>query len=653
MVRLDRHHRGAAPDVNRILLSLIHDGVMAAASLVIALFLRVGLGIAAYDQVQLIENAALFAVIMLVSSRVVGLYRGIWRYASASDLFAIARAATVAILVYTLVGFLLTRLEAVPRSTPVIQWLVLVALLSTPRIAYRLFKDGRLDRLFERDAGQRVPVLLIGAGDGAELFIREIRRDPRANYDAIAIIGLNDTRVGRAIHRVPVLGTIAALTEIVEKLGRSDRRPQRLIVTQDDIPGPILRDLVERAGALGLSIARMPRVTEIKPGIGDELAIRPIAIEDLLGRAQRVLDRPAMARLIAGRRVMVTGAGGTIGSELVRQIAALGPAKLTLLDAAEYQLYLIDLDLAEHFASVPRRAVLADIRDRPRLDEILREERPELVFHAAAYKHVPMVEANPVEGVLTNIVGTRNLAEACRAAGVTAMVMISTDKAVHPTNVMGATKRMAEGICQALDLQGRKEAAATRFITVRFGNVLGSTGSVVPLFRRQLEAGGPLTVTHKDVSRFFMTVREAVELVLQAAAIAGSEHAPGGLEQGGIFVLEMGDSVKIVDLARQMIRLAGLVPDKDIRIEFVGLRPGEKIQEELFHESEPPVPTGADGLLLARPRASDYAVLARALDELEDAARGRDAERCLAGLARLVPEFQSGLGGREGTRAAG
>jgi O-antigen biosynthesis protein WbqV len=359
-----------------------------------------------------------------------------------------------------------------------------------------------------------------------------------------------------------------------------------------------------------------------------------------------------MSRLVAGRRVLVTGAGGTIGAELVRQIAALGPAHLTLFDVAEYQLYLIDLDLAERFPEVPRASLLGDVRDRARLDEVMAGARPELVFHAAAYKHVPMVEANPVEGVLTNVVGTRNLAEACRAAGVAAMVMISTDKAVHPTNVMGATKRLAEGICQALDLLGRREGGATRFITVRFGNVLGSTGSVVPLFQRQLARGGPLTVTHPEVTRYFMTVAEAVELVLQAAALASSDHPPPGIEAGGIFVLEMGEAVRIADLARQMIRLAGFVPDRDVKIEFVGLRPGEKLAEELFHEAEPPVATESDGLLLARPRTTDYAMLARGLKELEEAARDRDSARCQAVLARLVPEFARTLDGEPASRAA-
>jgi len=621
---------------------MLHDGIMAALSVVLALWLRVGGAMDEYDTVTIAEDAGLFMLIVLFFLRIGGLYRGIWRYASVADLSAIVRAVTFSVLVYTLVLFLVSRLEGEPRSTLAIQWFVLIGLLSAPRIAYRLFKDGRLDRVFERDAHLRIPVLLIGAGDGADLFVREMRRDTQAVYEAVGIVGVTDGRVGRTIHRVPVLGTIETIADVLDQMTRSGRKPQRMIVTQDDIPGPQMRDLVEQAATLGVPIARMPRVTELKSGVTDEITLRPIAIEDLLGRAQRVLDRDAMARLIGGRRVLVTGAGGTIGSELVRQIAVLAPAHLTLLDHSEYQLYLADLDLAERLPSLPRTPFLADVRDRTRLEEIFRIVRPELVFHAAAYKHVPMVEANPLEGILTNVIGTRNLAETCQMAGVGAMVMISTDKAVHPANVMGATKRLAEGICQALDIQSRRTAGATRFITVRFGNVLGSTGSVVPLFQRQLQAGGPLTVTDPAVERFFMTVREAVELVLQAATVATSATPPPGLEQGGIFVLEMGDPVKIADLARQMIRLAGLVPDIDIKIAYVGLRPGEKLFEELFHEAEPPVPTDSDGLLLARPRAADYAVLSRALDELEDAVRHRQVDRTLAILERLVPEFQSG-----------
>ncbi|MBN9492548.1 polysaccharide biosynthesis protein [bacterium] len=384
------------------------------------------------------------------------------------------------------------------------------------------------------------------------------------------------------------------------------------------------------------------------------LELKPVAIEDLLNRAQVPLDRDGMARLIQGRRVVVTGAGGTIGSELARQVAAFGPAALMLADNGEYALWQIDLELAESHPAVPRQAMLVDIRDEARVRAVFEVFRPELVFHAAALKHVPMVEANPLEGLMTNVVGTRHVADAARAVGTLAMVLISTDKAVNPTSVMGASKRLAEMYCQALDLAARggggrpAQSGAMRCVTVRFGNVLGSTGSVVPLFQRQLARGGPLTVTHPDMRRYFMTVREAVSLVLQASVLGvGDVTLPSGLD-GGIFVLDMGEPVKIVDLARQMIRLAGLHPDVDVEIRFTGLRPGEKLFEELFHGKEPPVPTGYAGLLMAMPRTADPAIVGRAIDEIASACRNGQSRQALALLSRLIPEFEHNADGSVG-----
>jgi O-antigen biosynthesis protein WbqV len=346
---------------------------------------------------------------------------------------------------------------------------------------------------------------------------------------------------------------------------------------------------------------------------------------------------------VQGRRVLVTGAGGTIGSELARQVAALGPALLVLLDNGEFALWQIDIELADSHPAVPRRTVLADVRDEPRLRLLMEELRPELVFHAAALKHVPMVEANPLEGLLTNAAGTRHVADSARAAGVRAMVLISTDKAVNPSSLMGASKRLAEKYCQGLDIAARGPAGGMRCITVRFGNVLGSTGSVVPLFQRQLARGGPLTVTHPDMRRYFMTVREAVGLVLQASVVGSGDTALR--DDGGIFVLDMGEPVKIVDLARQMIRLAGLRPETDVEIRFTGLRPGEKLFEELFHGREPPTPTGHPGLLMASPRTADPAIVGRAIDEIAAACRGGNARLALALLGRIVPEFQHNADG--------
>ncbi|MGE0723813.1 MAG: UDP-N-acetylglucosamine 4,6-dehydratase family protein, partial [Alphaproteobacteria bacterium] len=335
-------------------------------------------------------------------------------------------------------------------------------------------------------------------------------------------------------------------------------------------------------------------------------------------------------------RVLVTGAGGTIGSELVRQIAAFGPARLALADASEFNLYSIDLEMAERHPDLPRAAILADVRDRVRVEAMVAAEAPQLVFHAAALKHVPMVELNPVEGVLTNAIGTRHVADACRAAGVEAMVLISTDKAVNPANVMGATKRLAESYCQALDLVEHRRNGGTRFVTVRFGNVLGSTGSVVPLFQRQLAQGGPLTVTHPEMTRYFMTVREAVELVLQATTIGLDRESAAG----EIHVLDMGAPVRIVDLARQMIRLAGLRPDLDVAIAFTGLRPGEKLTEELFHDAEALVPTTHPAIRRAAPRTVDAAFLARGIDEIAETARAGRGEATRALLHRLVTDYR-------------
>jgi O-antigen biosynthesis protein WbqV len=484
-------------------------------------------------------------------------------------------------------------------------------------------------------------VLLLGASDGAEVFVREMRRDPAANYRVVGIVGETAARTGRNIHGVDVLGDFGTIPEVIERLSTRGERPQRMIITKDGLDGATVRALLDTAGALGIALSRLPRLTDFKSGAVDKLDIRPIEIDDLLGRPQTVLDRESMRALVAGRHVMVTGAGGTIGSELVRQISDFVPARIALLDNGEYPLYVMDCELSERHPEIPRTTLLADVRDRGRLDEAIDRERPELVFHAAAFKHVPLVEANPNEGVLTNVVGTRNLADACAQAGVRIMVQISTDKAVNPASVMGATKRLAESYCQAFDLVSHDNGAGgrapvTRFITVRFGNVLGSTGSVVPLFHHQLEAGTALTVTDPEATRYFMTVREAVELVLQASALgAGPDY-----REGRIFVLDMGEPVRVLDLAKQMVRLAGLRPGEDVPIEITGLRPGEKLHEELFHDAEHTQPTKCKGILLAAPRTADHAVLARAIDELAEAAGAGRTEKALELLRRVVPEYR-------------
>jgi FlaA1/EpsC-like NDP-sugar epimerase len=643
------------PSNRRASLAFAHDVAMAALSFVLAFYLRLGDDVLRYESPRLtLFYGAMFTGIAAAVFLVTGLYRGIWRYASLPDLFNIGRAATLTVLIFLPVTFALTRLETFPRSTLFINWLVLVALLGGPRLGYRLFKDRGLDHVLERRRGPPVvPVLLVSARDGADTFIRETMRDPNAAYRVVGVLSDSAARVGREIYGVAVLGTIDDLESVVRRLDVRGRRPQKLIITPHGLDGAAVSRLLDRADALAIPLARLPRATELRQDRADTERIEPIAIEDLLGRPQAVLDRAAMGRLIRGRRILVTGAGGTIGSELARQLAAYDPARLILFDNSEFLLYSIDIELRERSPGLAIRPLLGDVRDRQRVDEVIATERPEIIFHAAALKHVPMVEWNPVEGVLTNIIGSRNVAETARARGVGLVVQISTDKAVNPTSVMGATKRVAEAFCQALDLNeaartGRGQPG-TRFVTVRFGNVLGSTGSVVPLFTRQLAAGGPLTVTHPDVTRFFMTVREAVELVLEASATVAQDDAAS---RGKIFVLDMGEPVRIVDLAQQMIRLAGRVPDKQIKIEFVGLRPGEKLHEELFHDAEAAVPTANPALRLAAPRTADYAVLARSIDELEEQARAGNEGRIIDLLRLLVPEYQRDAAGDASEKAA-
>ncbi len=433
------------------------------------------------------------------------------------------------------------------------------------------------------------------------------------------------------MHNLPILGTAAQAPDILAQLSPP---PSLLVITEPEFLGAPLASLIAAAEAVAIPVRRAPRPTVLTAA--ERIELRPVAIEDLLNRPQIRLDLPGMARLVAGRCVLVTGAGGSIGSELARQLAALAPAMLVLVDQSEYALWQIDVELGELYPEVVRRPVIADIRDAARIEAVFAEAAPALVFHAAALKHVPMVEANPLEGLLTNAAGTRIVADAAAACGAAAMVLISTDKAVNPSSLMGASKRVAEMYCQAIDIAARQSGHGLRCVTVRFGNVLGSTGSVVPLFRRQLERGGPLTVTHPDMQRYFMTVREAVSLVLQAC-VAGMEDEV--TPEGGIFVLDMGAPVRIVDLARQMIRLAGLRPEQDVAIVYTGLRPGEKLFEELFHGREPPVATAHPGLLMAAPRTSDAAVVGAAIEAMAGYCRAGAVGAAVAEVAGLVPEL--------------
>lgn len=617
----------------RNLIAISHDAIMAAVSFLLAVYIRLG-----DDQITdsfpyLIIGTITFSLVCFTVFIYMRLYRGSWRYASMRDLTAIIKAVTLSILIFAVLMFVLNRLTGLPRSVLFINWMLLIMLLGGPRFFYRALHDHTISW---KPVGEinKIPVLLIGAGDSAEQFIRNSQRDHQAPYEVVGLVDDDPARKGRTIHRVSIYGDSNAIPAIVKKLGRKGLKPQKLIVSDEDVTGKNMSQLLDIADSLGIPLARLPRLSEFKQGIKEKLDIRPIAVEDLLGRSQHVLDREAMRKLVARKNVLVTGAGGTIGGELARQIASYEPEELVILELSELHIYQIERELRGKYPQLRLVCILGDVRDEAQVEKVFARHSPELVFHAAAVKHVPIAEYNIEETILTNVFGTRNIAEACLRHQAQTMVMISTDKAVNPTNVMGASKRLAESFCQAAGQQEGKDGH-TKFITVRFGNVLGSTGSVVPLFNEQLANGGPITVTDPEITRYFMTVREAVELVLQASVL-GREMQD---KQEYIFVLDMGRPMKILDLALQMIKLAGLKPYSDINIEFTGLRPGEKLYEELFHLSENIVETSHKGIFLASPRETDLKTLKKAFSSLYEACKLRSPDSALDTLKKLVPEF--------------
>jgi O-antigen biosynthesis protein WbqV len=425
------------------------------------------------------------------------------------------------------------------------------------------------------------------------------------------------------LHGVPILGAYEDFGMVVEELRRLGLSVEQLVVSCDsaDMTPADRRTLYEAAEVLGVRTMRLPRVTDLEQPGAASPTLKPMSIYDLLGRRPSAARHDELdQRLIAGARVLVSGAGGTIGSELCRQIAKLHPAKLVLMDNCEYNSYGIALELAEAGHGRVVESLICDVRDSVRVQQIMGEHLPEIIFHAAALKHVAAVENNPAEGVLTNILGTCNVADAALASGCRLMTFISTDKAVDPTTIMGATKRIGECYCQSIDAAA--EPGKTRFIAVRFGNVAGSSGSVIPLFTRQISQGGPLTVTHPDARRFFMTIEEAVKLVLNASACSMRER----LASSQVYLLEMGEPIRIAELAAQMARMAGLVPGRDISIEFVGLKPGEKLDEALFRGNERVVSTGIPQVLAAISAPLPFPLLRSKIDQLVDAARGHEAD---------------------------
>jgi FlaA1/EpsC-like NDP-sugar epimerase len=619
---------------------------LAAISLVLAAVLRLGPLETMKDAEQVRALAfmvVVFTLICAVTFPIAGLYKRNWKYASITDYLILLRASLIASMVLTAGLFFYSRLAFVPRSTIAIEIMTLASFLAATRLAFRQQDLKSLLPSLATGAVRSealVPVLLVGAGDEADLYLRALQRDRTSSYLPVGFLD-NGVEEGTTLRNVPVVGRIGDFDAVLADLESRGQRPRHVIFTAPlaELDAADAEKLTEVADRRGLAVSRLNPVTELRnPRLTKEFELRPIELTDLLERPQIALDTAAMQRFIYGRSVLVTGAGGSIGSELARQIAALGPTRLVVLDNCEFNLYAIDLELQERFPELPRAAHLCDVRDPARVGEIFGRYRPELVFHAAALKHVPMVELNPCEGALTNVCGTMNVAQAAQVWGALGMVQVSTDKVVNSTSVMGATKRLAELFCQALDLDGLKREAAPRFMTVRFGNVLGSSGSLIPLFKSQLARGGPLTVTHPDMKRFFMTIREAVELTLQASAY-GLEKQLG---QGEIFVLDMGEPIRIVDIARRMIRLAGYTPDEDVKIKIVGCRPGEKLFEELFDETEKRVAPPVPGVLGAVPTPVPLPRLRSAFSELRRHAEAGDCERLFAVIRSILPNFHAG-----------
>ena len=618
---------------SRNIIALCHDLIMAACSVGIALYLRMGSERFAEVLPLIAPATILFVVIAGVVFSAMRLYRGMWRYASAQDMTMIIRAVTIAIVLFTVCLFIYNRLEGMPRSALAIQWGLLIGMLAGPRLLWRAWRDGSLISAMSALRDSRIPVIVVGAGDNAELFLRETSRMGSSNYRVVALADDDPERIGRHMRGVPIFGPIADMGRVIEKCAKKGRKPQKILLSdaRSAIPISSLLDIAEKQG---LTFAQLPSIQELKEQLQERFSLRPIVIEDLLERPQNTRDISSVEAFVTDKVVLVTGAGGSIGSELVRQLAEAEPTRLILVDHAEYNLYRIEREMHESSRHTPKLALLADVRDTARMEQIFSDYKPDIVFHAAAIKHVPIAEDNPMEAIMTNVIGTRNVVDIACSHNTKAVVMISTDKAVNPTNIMGATKRLAEQYCHAY---GTENTGSTKIITVRFGNVLGSTGSVVPLFRRQIEKGGPITITNPHMTRYFMTIREAVELVIQAG-ITGCDIES---RNGFIFVLDMGEPVKITDLAYRMVKLSGLEPEKDVKIEVIGTRPGEKLHEELFYPSESLVPTQNKGVMMATADPETLKTLRKGIEGLEKKCATRQKDGLIELLEKLVPEYSS------------
>jgi FlaA1/EpsC-like NDP-sugar epimerase len=546
-----------------------------------------------------------------------GLYKGLWRFASFPDMWNIARAALIGtILIVAALGVLygsgIRQLSGMVLIFPGILFLT----LGLPRMCFRFWKDSRLSGT--ETGGGRQRVLVLGAGRSGALLERELRH--RGVFNVVGFLDDDLKLRGAQVHGIPVFGTIDQLPVACREMNAD-----LAIIAMPSATNQQMQQVVEICEKSDIKFRTLPTLNDLGNKATRIDDLKRVVIDDLLGREPVSLVWDSIREGLSGKRVMITGGGGSIGSELCRQIARLNPVELIVVDNGEFALYRIDHELRSEFHDLIFYSVLGDICDSATVEKVVGEYKPDMIFHAAAYKHLPILQTQLREAFRNNVLGTMRLAEAAERHGVGTFVLISTDKAVNPANIMGATKRVAEMYCQNMNTRSN-----TRYITVRFGNVLNSNGSVVPLFKEQIAKGGPVTVTHPEISRYFMTISEASQLIMQAAVLGSG---------GEIYVLDMGEPVKITYLAEQLIRLSGKEPGKDIQIVYTGLRPGEKLFEELFHELEPYEQTQHEKIFLAHPRQADWTVLSTELRIAEQATRRYDTDKLQKSLLLLVPEL--------------
>lgn len=606
-------------------LSLLAHAALFALAYIGAFILRFDFALPAPYLDAALRFLPLVIVVKLVVFRIFGQYRGWWKYVGLSDVIDLAKSAALSTVCLGALIYSIFDASTLPRSVLVIDLFLTMALVGTVRLSPRLVRAVLRPMSARRDATR---VVIVGADDTGEALLHQIQNDESLRYTVVGFLDDDPHKRGGSIHRVPVLGAPDLLPKVAEELDVAEA-----ILAEPPQSGEAMRRMVELSRSARTRLRVVPALEDLLQGKVNVRQVREVKIEDLLRRSPRRLDRGLVGQFINGKSVLVTGAGGSIGSEICRQVARFAPRRLVLAERFENALFEIERELRQKFPRVEIVPAIADVTDRIRMETVFAANRPDAVFHAAAHKHVPLVELNPGEGVKNNIFGTRVCAELAHETGAAAFVLISTDKAVRPASVMGATKRTAELFVQAMATQSR-----TKFLCVRFGNVLGSSGSVVPIFQEQIRQGGPVTVTHPEMQRFFMTIPEASQLVLQAGAMGAG---------GEVFVLDMGEPVKIVDLARDLIKLSGLRPDIDIPIVFTGMRPGEKLCEQLTLDEENATKTRHERIWIGRVASMDYEALEQHLAELRDLADRGTEETVVGKLEEIIAEYRREASVRE------